>query len=118
MLVEFIKPDFSFEDERGNLVQLIHEGWKQVNVIVSRKGNIRGNHYHKYNVEAFYVVSGRFKLYAKSKENEEIYEIKQGDMFQIHPQIIHTFEYQENTVLVSLYDRGVEMNNGEKDIWR
>ena len=28
-MIEFIKPDFSFADERGALTQLCREGWKR-----------------------------------------------------------------------------------------
>ena len=51
MLIEFVKPDFVFENEAGQLNQLVHDGWKQVNVVKYRKGTISGGHYHKYNEE-------------------------------------------------------------------
>lgn len=31
------KVDFQFMDDRGTLVQLIHDGYKQINVIISKK---------------------------------------------------------------------------------
>lgn len=37
-MIEFIKPDFSFADERGALTQLCREGWKQINVTSSKAG--------------------------------------------------------------------------------
>ena len=46
MLIEFIKPDFDFTDDRGSLTQLVHKGWNQVNYITSVGGAFRGNHYH------------------------------------------------------------------------
>ena len=49
MLIEYIKPDFEFKNENGTLIQLVHEGWKQVNVIFSNATGVRGGHYHKYN---------------------------------------------------------------------
>ena len=58
MLIEYIKPDFEFSDERGTLRQLVHTGWKQVNYITSVIGSFRGNNYHKKNTEAFFVISG------------------------------------------------------------
>lgn len=117
MLINFIKPDFIFENESGSLKQLVHDNWKQVNVIVSNPGSVRGGHYHRFNKEGFYIVSGSFKLTVwKNKEKEE-YEIGQGDFFEIFPNVYHTFEYYENTVLVSLYSDGVELADGTKDIW-
>ena len=117
MLIEFTKPDFVFENECGSLKQLVHDGWKQVNVITSLGGSIRGGHYHKYNKEGFYIVSGSFRLVAWNDTEKEEYEIKSGVMFYIPPFVFHTFEYHEDTVLVSMYSNGVELSDTEKDIW-
>ena len=38
-------------------------------------------------------------------------------MFLIPPYVFHTFEYREETLLVSLYSEGVERFGSEKDIW-
>ena len=74
-MIEIIKPDFVFEDERGALIQLVHEGWKQINVAVSKAGFERGNHFHKFNREGFYVVEGAFTLEAKLGSKKEIYDL-------------------------------------------
>lgn len=37
-LYELLTPDFTFQDERGELAQLVHTGYEQVNVLVSRAG--------------------------------------------------------------------------------
>ena len=119
MLIEFIKPDFEFADNRGSLKQLVHKGWNQVNYITSVAGAFRGNHYHKTNVEAFYVISGEFKLIAESldgKEHEE-YIMKAGDFFIIKPFVNHSFNYTIDTQMISFYDKGVESSNGTKDIF-
>lgn len=118
MLINFIKPDFEFKDDRGCLIQLCHDGWKQVNFIQSEGGVLRGNHYHKNNIEAFYVISGSFKLTLQniSGGDKEFYEIRSGEFFTIGPDILHSFEFIEPTLLVSMYDKGVE--EGEtKDIY-
>lgn len=119
MLIEFLKPDFKLKNENGLLVQLIHDGWKQVNVIFSRNGVIRGGHYHKYNKEAFYILSGSFKLivWNNTSSNHEEYQIMAGDMFLINENVFHTFEYTEDTWLVSMYSNGVELDKNTKDIW-
>lgn len=119
MLVEFIKPDFEFEDARGSLKQLVHEGWKQVNYITSVAGAFRGNHYHKENTEAFFVINGRFRLIAETldKSQTEEYEMKSGDFFIIKPNINHSFDYLEDTSLISFYNLGVEKADGTKDIF-
>lgn len=117
MLIEFIKTDFQFNDERGALVQLVHDGWKQINYISSKKNVVRGGHYHKNNKEAFYVISGSFKLIAEDVNGvKEEYSIKTGDFFIVKPFIKHSFHFEEDTYIISFYDKGVE--EGEiKDIY-
>lgn len=117
MLIEFVKPDFVFENEAGCLRQLVHGGWNQVNVINSVAGSIRGGHYHKQNRECFYIINGSFKLTVWKDDIKEEYEIKQGDMFIMPENVYHTFEYHEDTVLVAMYDNGVELDENTKDIW-
>lgn len=116
MLFETLKADFSHKDERGSLVQLVHGGYKQINVIKSVRGMRRGGHYHKFNREAFYVVSGSCEVCFEKDGAVERSIFTAGDFFQIEPYVGHTFHYLEDTVLVGLYDEGVEMDNGEKDI--
>lgn len=115
-LIEFLKPDFEFENENGILIQLVHDGWKQVNAIFSKGGSVRGGHCHKYNKETFYIISGTFKLVVWKDDKKEEYWIKAGDMFLIYEYVFHTFEYAEDTWLVSMYSNGVVMDFG-KDIW-
>ena len=115
-MITVIKPDFIFEDERGSLVQLIHEGFNQVNVVTSKAGVERGKHYHALNREGFYVVEGAFTVKARLDGKEESYGFKKGDMFIIEPNDIHTFDYIEDSVLVGFYDKGVELPDGTKDI--
>ena len=115
-MIRIIKPDFVFEDERGTLTQLIHEGYSQINVVTSKAGVERGRHYHALNREGFYGVEGAFTVEAKLGNKTERYSFKKGDMFIIEPNVIHTFDYSEDSTLVAFYDRGVELPDGSKDI--
>lgn len=106
--------DFEFSDDRGTLVQLIHEGFRQINVITSKKGAFRGGHYHKENSEAFYIISGLLRVTVNGVD----YTFTAGDFFEIEPNDLHSFYFQEDTTLVSMYSIGVESENGEKDIYQ
>lgn len=112
-MVTKIEPDFSFSDGRGELVQLIHQGYRQINVITSKKGVVRGGHYHKKNSEAFYIISGKLELTV----DEAHFQFQTGDFFGIERYDRHSFYFIEDTVLVSMYSDGVELENGEKDIY-
>ncbi len=116
-LIEFVEPDFEFFNDAGSRRQLVHDGWKQVNVVSSVKGSVRGGHYHKYNRECFYIIEGSFRLTLWRDEDREEYEIKAGDMFVIPENVFHTFEYHEDTLLIGMYDNGVELEEDVKDIW-
>lgn len=117
MLFELLSPDFCHQDDRGSLVQLVHDGYRQINVITSRAGMIRGGHYHKKNYEAFYVVSGSCEVTFVKDGTQEVQAFETGDFFQIAPYVGHVFRYPQDTILIGLYDRGIEEEDGEKDIF-
>lgn len=119
MLINILKPDFEFKDDRGTLTQLVRTGFSQVNVITSVEDSLRGGHYHKLNEEAFYIINGELELQVyklNEKTNQEKYTFGAGDMFQIPRDIVHSFYFKKQTLLVSMYTDGVELPNGEKDI--
>ena len=117
MLIEILRPDFEFEDERGTLIQLVREGYGQVNFITSCAGALRGGHYHKQNDEAFYVIKGKFHLTVSKDVQTEHYNFKKKDFFKIPAGVEHSFEFHTETCLISLYSKGVELENGGKDIY-
>lgn len=119
MIVTFLKEDFKFSDDRGELIQLIHDGYKQVNYITAKKGSLRGGHYHLHNVEAFFVIDGEFTLEVKKRESDEkkVFKMKKGDFFSIDPNVLHSFYFTDDTQLISLYSSGVELKDGSKDIY-
>ena len=114
--IGILKPDFEFSDERGFLCQLVHEGYKQVNVVISEAGEKRGGHYHKFNEEAFYVVEGSFDVSVTDGVTRESFHFQKGDMFVIRKGVAHDFFYREKSILVGLYDVGVVLADGTKDI--
>lgn len=117
MLIEILKPDFVFKDERGELTQLVHEGFNQYNIIFSKKDVLRGNHYHKENREAFYIITGKIRLNVSKDGVEEEYIFGAGDMFLMPQFVNHSFYYIEDTWLASMYDIGVERPDGTKDMY-
>lgn len=112
-MLKIIKTDFEFTDDRGTIVQLIHGGYRQINVITSKKGVARGGHCHRENEEAFYIIAGALEVTV----NGESRRFKTGDFFGIEAGDMHSFTFLEDTVLVSMYSRGVEMGDGTKDIF-
>lgn len=115
-MIEIMKPNFEYEDERGKLVQLVREGFSQINIVYSKEGVVRGDHWHDINEEAFYVIEGKLKLYISDGEANGEYEFSKGEMFKIRKCVKHSFTFLQDTLLVSMYDIGVELGDGKKDI--
>ena len=111
------KIDFQHIDDRGSLSQLIHDGFKQINVLESKKGVERGSHFHKESVEAFYVINGSVKVTLWSKSEKEEAVFTKGDFFEIHPFILHNMLFLSDCLMVQMYDIPVEKNDGKKDIY-
>ncbi len=109
--------DFQHNDERGSLVQLVHEGFDQINVLNSKKGSTRGVHYHKRAIEAFYVINGSVEVRLADNNTEQTITFIQGDFFEIHPFILHTMFFPEDCLMVQMYNTPVESEDGTKDIY-
>ena len=97
--------------------QLIHDGFKQINVLESKKGVERGSHFHKRSIEAFYVISGSVEVTLWNNEDKEVVVFKKGDFFEIHPFILHNMLFLEDCLMVQMYSIPVENGDGTKDIF-
>lgn len=117
MLYQLKKLDFVHEDNRGVLKQLVHGGYRQINVIMSKKGVSRGGHYHKQNTEAFYIISGAGEVNLIRDGETDIFHFTTGSFFEIPAYVAHSFHFLEDTILVSMYSLGVEKGDGSKDIY-
>jgi len=115
--IKFIKPEFVHADDRGSLTQIVSKlKWAQVNYIDSKPSSIRGNHYHKFNRELFFVIEGKFILTLELDGKKLVYEMIKNDIFIIEPLVRHSFEYLDNTKLITMYNKGVELEGNKKDI--
>lgn len=117
MLLNKIKVDFDFEDNRGRLTQIVHDGYKQINVLINNANITRGGHFHKVSTECFYVVRGSVNIKVKKDDIEEEYTFNENDLFEIPPYVIHSMYFPEECILVALYDRPIESEDGTKDIY-
>lgn len=116
-MLEILKPDFEFNDERGRLMQLMHGSCAQVNFVESKPSSLRGGHYHKLNREMFFIIDGEVEVTVKKDEKKETYLFSGGDMFAIDKNVIHYFDYKKESSLIVVYDKGVELPDGTKDIY-
>lgn len=117
-MISFIQPEFTHSDDRGQLVQLVSDGWKQINVTFSRSHILRGGHYHKINRELFYIISGEVAVKLLNVITQEQQELKvaKNRMFVIEKFTVHTFDFLQDTTMLACYDMGVIVNK-EMDIY-
>jgi len=115
--IKKIKPDFM--DERGYIHNAFRgEEARQVTVLYTKKGAVRGNHYHtgrdpSNNPEKFLLIQGRMKFYAKDlKSGEEMEEII-DDMTEIRiwPFVFHRFEALKDSVMIEYREREYDRND-------
>ena len=67
--------------------------------------------------EAFYIIDGEIEISLVKGEQKEKVTVKNGDFFVLKPYAVHSFLFKQNTTMVALYDKGVEEENGVKDIY-
>ncbi len=111
-VITFLSPDFIHNDDRGEIIQIVRSGWRQINYLRRKENSVAGGHFHKNNDELFYTVEGQFDLSLKYKNIPYRYSISKSDMFIIHAGVIHTFYFNQDTSLISMYSNGVEEKNG------
>ena len=106
--IKKIKP--VFEDDRGSIFDLVDkENISHVGMVTSKKGAIRGNHYHKTAKQITYVVSGKMELVLKDFSDKdskpETIIMEQGDIMTIDPMVAHQIKALEETIFLVFTDK-------------
>lgn len=92
-----------YKDERGEIIDVAEMDFKSLQIITSKKGSIRSNHYHLEGGHLLYVVSGMMRyLERKAASSDPITEriISAGQSVFTGPMLAHATEFLEDTVLV------------------
>ena len=95
MEIEKIKP--VFVDERGSIWDfLTGETIHHVGFLVTKKGAIRGKHFHKEQKQYTLVTKGKMKIIVKDlKNNDSViqeFELEANDMIMFPPFHYHSIE--------------------------
>ncbi len=115
------KIDPVHRDDRGIIVDLLNESIEHVGIITSKKGAVRGNHYHKTSKQYTYIFSGSFEVLLRPFDNLEQKEtliLKTGDLIEITPGIVHTFTAIEDSTLIEMDTLSRALEGYEKDVVR
>ena len=93
-LVEFLEKYTIHEDTRGSFLGIINKyTWGEINFIQTRAGVERGNHYHRYTKELFYILTGEIQVDVKNivDKAEHHFRATPHMAFIVDPYEIHTF---------------------------
>ncbi len=92
-------PQISFEDDRGIIKDiLIREPVDAITLIQSKKGVVRGNHYHKDTTQWVYVLSGQLQSLTQKGLDPVVEQIvNSGDLIVAEPMESHTLVAIEDT---------------------
>jgi quercetin dioxygenase-like cupin family protein len=91
-----------YKDERGEIIDVWEGDFKALQLIFSKKGTVRSNHYHKTGGHLLHVLKGKMRYLEKPVDGGEVEDtiINEGDSVFTGPRLIHTTEFLENTVLI------------------
>ena len=117
-MLHFVNRYFVHTDERGSIEGLINSGnWKEINLVTSDTGIIRGNHYHKKTNELFIILEGEIKvLTQKINQGNPVDEVREnyvkgGDVFIIKPMTNHIFIPLKPSKWINALSEPIDKNN-------
>ncbi len=123
MPIKLIKTSKDYVDSRGVIKAILDNeknGIKSILYIESKKGNTRGEHYHKKDTHYVYCVIGKFR-YSQSKAPFKKIEstiLKEGDLVFTPAQYWHSMEYLEDSIMLALATEPRSQNKYEHDTFR
>jgi dTDP-4-dehydrorhamnose 3,5-epimerase-like enzyme len=102
--MKVLQKEVVYEDERGTIRDILfNEVIEHVTIISSKKGAIRGNHYHKHTSQYTYVIKGSFKVISQMRDEQiEVGIIKQNDLLFTPPMVKHVLISLEDSEILAL----------------
>lgn len=95
-------------DARGAINNIFEGAIGHVALITSKKGSVRGNHYHKKDHQYIYLVSGAFESHSCDVENpqkKQVLKVRPGDIVDTPPLTAHAQKFTEDSVFLALSTR-------------
>lgn len=110
-----------FVDSRGAIQTLVEGGFNAAQIITSKAGTVRSNHYHKTDWHYLYVLSGSMRYLhrpAGSRETPKSFTVGTGQLVYTPPLVEHATEFLEDTVLLNLAGGARDQASYESDLVR
>ena len=116
-----IPPRAPFVDERGEIQNLIDAAFTSVAVVTSRKGAIRGNHYHKTDEHYCWLQHGGLIYFHRpsgDRRPARRWLITPGQLFYTPTRYEHAMQFTEESVMLVFARNNREMARYEADTVR
>jgi dTDP-4-dehydrorhamnose 3,5-epimerase-like enzyme len=110
-----------FENDAGQIFNLLLEKITSVAIIESVADSIRSNHYHKTDWHYMYVLSGVMCYYWRpvgSKDPIKMNVFKKGQMMFTPPMVIHATYFPEPTTIITFAKNVRDHETHEADLVR
>lgn len=118
-LVPLLRP---FTDARGEIQPIIDDlAMRSAVRIVSKKGSLRANHFHRTDWHYCFVESGSIEYYHRptgSTEEPKMMLVKHGEMMFTPPLVDHGMKFPEDTVFWTLSRNARDQKAYEEDVVR
>ncbi|MDD3704860.1 MAG: WxcM-like domain-containing protein [Clostridiaceae bacterium] len=117
-----------FEDERGELKKVFtkkmlstNEAIEEIYVLHTKENCIRGNHYHKKNVEFFSVIKGTATIALRDLETgiTDVFRVSSEDniVIRVPENTVHGFRNDEEDELVIVAIASRQYDLGDTDTY-
>jgi len=111
-----------FVDARGAIQTLVQDKRiATVQVITSKAGSVRANHYHRTDWHYNYLVSGKMKYYYRpvgSTAEPAVLVVEAGQMVYTPSLVEHAVEYVEDSVFINMAGSPRDQAAYESDLVR
>ena len=110
-----------FIDQRGSIQPIVDTMMQSAVMIMSNKGSIRANHYHKTDWHYCYVLDGLIEYFYRptgSKEKPNRIMVKKGEMVFTPPLVDHAIKFPIDTTFLTLSRNPRDQETYEKDVVR
>ncbi len=93
----------NFTDYRGEITDIIDGvDVNSITLITSKKGAVRGNHYHKQTIQYLYLIEGRLEYYTQQEDREiEKAVLLKGDFVETPKNVKHAFKALEDSTFIA-----------------
>ena len=118
MILPIVDLPDAFVDERGTIQPLVDLEIGSVQIITSKAGSVRGNHFHKTDWHYCYVVSGLMDYVYQSSGFVFRSRTSPGEMFYTPPGVPHAMLFLEDTVFVNIARNSRHQADYEEDLVR